>query len=207
MLSDAAYRRWVVKQVKDPIVRTFWETEFENYDKKFLLEAIAPIQNKVGQLLMSPHVRNILGPTEAGTINTVLVDSGFFSEKAVQQVEKNEAGEHTGTTVYTAVEKTSHHRSVADLEIKPEPVPPPAGASMKEVMQHRLKTSAGKALYKLRQQTVEPVFGIIKEALGFRHFRLRGHAKASLEWTLVCLAYNLKRLHRLGATLKMVSNS
>ncbi|MBA4149332.1 MAG: transposase, partial [Verrucomicrobia bacterium] len=50
-------------------------------------------------------------------------------------------------------------------------------------------------------------FGIIKEALGFRHFRLRGQKKVSLEWTLVCLAYNLKRLHRLGATLKMVSNS
>lgn len=146
-------------------------------------------------------------PTEAGIISVVLADSGFFSEKAVQQVENNQAGEHTGTTVYTAVEKTSHYRSVTDLEVKPQPVPPPVGASMKEVMQHRLKTSAGKALYKLRQQTVEPVFGIIKEALGFRHFRLRGQKKVSLEWTLVCLAYNLKRLHRLGATLKMVSNS
>ena len=73
---------------------------------------------------------------------------------------------------------------------------------MAEVMRHRLKTSVGKALYKLRQQTVEPVFGIIKAALGFRHFLLRGFEKVSLEWTLVTLAYNFKRLHYLGTVLK-----
>lgn len=61
MLSDTKYRAWIVKQVKDPMVRSFWENEFEGYEKKFLQEAIAPIQNKVGQLLMSPHLRNILG--------------------------------------------------------------------------------------------------------------------------------------------------
>jgi hypothetical protein len=54
----------------------------------------------------------------------------------------------------------------------------------------------------LRQQTVEPIFGIIKEAMGFRRFSLRGHAKVSLEWNLVCLAYNLKRLHIVGANLR-----
>lgn len=73
---------------------------------------------------------------------------------------------------------------------------------MAEVMRHRLKTTAGKALYGLRQQTVEPVFGIIKQATGFRKFLLRGVAKVSTEWTLVCLAYNLRRLHTLGAGLK-----
>ena len=61
MLSDARYRAWVVKQVKDPIVRSFWVNEFENYDDRFLTEAVAPIQNKVGQLLMSPQLRNVLG--------------------------------------------------------------------------------------------------------------------------------------------------
>ncbi len=57
------------------------------------------------------------------------------------------------------------------------------------------------ARYKLRQQTVEPVFGIIKEALGFRRFSLRGLEKAALEWTLVTLAYNCKRLFYLGVKL------
>jgi len=107
--------------------------------------------------------------------------------------------------VYAAVEKTGHHRNVADLEKKPEPAPPPADASVSEVMRHRLKTTAGQALYKLRQQTVEPVFGIIKSVLGFRQFRLRGRAKVALEWTLVCLAYNLKRLHRLDAGLRLAA--
>jgi len=101
------------------------------------------------------------------------------------------------------VEKSGHHRSVADLEVPSEPPAPAPGASLKDVMRHRLKTTAGKQLYKLRKETVEPVFGIIKAALGFRQFRLRGWAKVSLEWTLVCLAYNLKRLHRLGAGLEL----
>ena len=141
-------------------------------------------------------------PGEAGPVSAVLVDSGFYSAAAVRQVEQSATGTPTGTTVYAAVEKTGHHRSVADLERQPEPASPAADASTLEVMRHRLKTTAGKALYKLRQQTVEPVFGIIKSVLGFRQFRLRGRAKVALEWTLVCLAYNLKRLHRLGAALK-----
>ena len=107
-----------------------------------------------------------------------------------------------GPVVYAAVGKTGHPRSVADLEKKAEPAPPAAAASRIEVMRHRLQTTAGKTLYKLRQQTVEPVFGIIKSVLGFRQFRLRGRAKVALEWTLVCPACNLKRLHRLGAGLK-----
>lgn len=71
-----------------------------------------------------------------------------------------------------------------------------------ERMRHRVKTKEGRARYKLRQQTVEPVFGIIKEALGFRRFSMRGLAKVSLEWTLVSVSYNLKRLFSLGAELK-----
>jgi hypothetical protein len=63
-------------------------------------------------------------------------------------------------------------------------------------MRYRLASAAGRAKYKLRQQTVEPVFGIINEAMGFRRFRLRGRAKVTLERTLVTLAYNLRRLHQ-----------
>lgn len=146
-------------------------------------------------------------PAEAGDVAVALVDSGFYSAAAVQQIEHTPDGQATGATVYAAVEKTGHHRSVSDLEVKPEPEPPEGDASATEVMRHRLKTRVGKQLYKLRQQTVEPVFGIIKSVLGFRQFRLRGPEKVSLEWTLVCLAYNLKRLHRLGAGLKMAAMS
>jgi len=76
MLSDARYRAWVVKQIKDPMVRSFWVNEFEHYDKRFLHEAIAPIQNKVGQLLMSPHVRNILGQVRSRINARFIMDNG-----------------------------------------------------------------------------------------------------------------------------------
>jgi len=79
----------------------------------------------------------------------------------------------------------------------PQPAAPEPPASAKEKMAHRLKTAAGKSLYKLRKQTVEPVFGIIKEVMGFRRFLLRGRVKVNLEWTLVCVSYNLKRLFAL----------
>jgi len=61
MLSDETYRRWVVKQVSDPALHAFWTREFASYDKRFLSEVISPILNKVGQLLMAPVIRNILG--------------------------------------------------------------------------------------------------------------------------------------------------
>ncbi len=61
ILSDESYRRWVVRQVKDPAVFRFWSVEFASYDERFRREAVAPIENKVGQLLMAPAVRNVLG--------------------------------------------------------------------------------------------------------------------------------------------------
>ena len=72
-------------------------------------------------------------------------------------------------------------------------------------MAEKLRTPEGQRRYRQRGCTVEPVFGIIKSVLGFRQFLLRGLAKVSGEWNLICLAYNLKRLHRLGAPLKMAA--
>lgn len=126
---------------------------------------------------------------------TVLVDSGYVSEAAVMQVER----ETPGLSVLAALIREPHGRTVAQLEKREDPPPPAPQAPFAERMRHRTATATGRALYKLRQQTIEPVFGIIKEVLGFRRFSLRGHQKVSLEWNLVCLAYNVKRLHRLGA--------
>lgn len=61
VLSDTRYRSWVVRQIKDPMVRSFWVNEFESYDKRFMQEVISPIQNKAGQLFLSPPIRNVLG--------------------------------------------------------------------------------------------------------------------------------------------------
>ena len=138
-----------------------------------------------------------ISPVVAGEVRAVLADSGFYSAAAVEAVEQKPAGTPSGVSVYAAVEQQTHHQTVAQLLPQPEPAALPQHATPKEQMAHRLKTSAGRPLYKLRKQTVEPVFGIIKAIMGFRRFRLRGWEKVSLEWTLVCVSYNRKRLFRL----------
>jgi hypothetical protein len=82
-----------------------------------------------------------------------------------------------------------------------DPPAPAAGAPFAERMLHRMATAAGRLRYILRQQTVEPTLGTIKEVMGFRRFSMRGESKAAMEWTLVSLAFNPKRLHRLGSDL------
>jgi transposase len=154
---------------------------------------------------LAPTVAAVVKPVES--VAAVLADSGFYSEAAVRKVEQTAGGQPTGTIVYAALEKKEHHRTVSDLETKPAPNAPAVGAGVGEVMKHRLKTAEGKAKYKLRQQTVEPVFGIIKSVLGFRQFLLRGVAKVGLEWQLVCLAYNLKRLHCMKRGFKMATQT
>jgi len=138
-----------------------------------------------------------INPGVKAEVKAVLADSGFYSEAMVRAVEHPGDGAARGLTVYAAVDKQSHHKRVADLLPQPEPEPLPENASAKEKMAHRLKTPTGQALYKLRKQTVEPVFGIIKEVLGFRRFLLRGREKVSLEWLLVCVSYNFKRMFTL----------
>ena len=154
-------------------------------DKKELVPAIASV------------------PEAIRKISDVLADTGYFSESAVKEAEGNDGD---GPMVYVAVGKTDHHVSVSDLEKKADLPIPPADATVKEKMAHRLKTKEGKARYGLRKQTVEPVFGIIKEAIGFRHFHLRGHPKVEMEWTLVTLAYNMKRLFNLTGRCTMPKN-
>jgi len=184
----------------------------DGFQQCYNAQAAVEVQSRliVGERVsQAPNDKEELVPTvaaiapEAGPIAAVLADSGFYSEAAVKHIEQKPDASPTGTTVYTAMERTGHHRSVADLEKKPEPPEPPPPARIGEKMRHRLETTAGKTLYKQRQQTVEPVCGIIKAAMGFRQFLLRGVQKASTEWTLVCLAYNLRRLHTLNAAVKL----
>jgi len=141
---------------------------------------------------LEPAVKSVV--PEVREVTQVLADSGFFSEAAVAGVE----GEG-GPTVYVAVEKTSHHRTIADLVAPPESQPPASGPIDTEGMRRRLRTATGRAAYKKRKETVEPVFGIIKSVMGFRRFLLRGLRKVSLEWSLVTLAYNFRRIARLLA--------
>jgi transposase len=147
-----------------------------------------------------PTLRSI--EPAAGSVKEVLADSGFVSEAAVRAVEQDPDGQPSGTTVLAAVRRERHGRRIADLEKRALPSVPPSDAPFTQRMAHRTATTEGRARYKQRQQTIEPIFGIIKAALGFRRFLLRGLEKVSLEWTLVTLAYNFKRLHILRTKLQ-----
>ena len=116
----------------------------------------------------------------------LLADTGYFSASNVK------ACDAAKIEPLIALGRDGHHP--AWRERFEEPAPLPESANRIEQMQHTLKTRAGRAAYALRKQTVEPVFGIIKSVLGFRQFLLRGLANARNEWTLVCLAWNFKRM-------------
>jgi len=131
-------------------------------------------------------------PPEAGTPHAVTMDNGYFSEPNIQ------ACQQRGIEPYIATGREPHHKNWQAFFAE-QPAPPPVDASPKVKMAYKLQTEIGKAIYRLRKCTVEPVIGLIKEVLRFRQFSLRGLAAASGEWCLVCLAFNLKRLHVLVA--------
>ena len=144
-------------------------------DKRELIPAVASVAAEVRQP------------------DTVCADTGYFSEEAVGSIESAKEA----PTVYCALERQGHHRTVADLERKTLPVAPAETATVKEKMAYRLKTPEGHGQYKKRKETIEPAFGIIKSRLGFRQFLMRGIEKVGIEWNLVTLAYNVKRLYKM----------
>ena len=125
---------------------------------------------------------------ELGCPTAAALDNGYWSEP------NRQACEQRGIEAYIAPGREPHHRSWETFFAE-QPAPPPNEASPKEKMAYKLKTEIGRAIYRLRKCTVEPVIGMIKEVLGFRQFSLRGLRAATGEWCLVCLAFNLKRLH------------
>ena len=76
MMTDERYRAWVIRQVKDPLIRDFWADEYACYDFRFQREAIAPIQNKLGQFLLNPVIRNILGQVKNKVDFSFIMDEG-----------------------------------------------------------------------------------------------------------------------------------
>lgn len=121
-----------------------------------------------------------------GIVDCLIADTGFSSNKNIKACE----AAHVEPLI--AVAKEAHHPNWRERHSEPAALPD--DATPMQTMAHRLKTKAGRARYALRKQTVEPVFGIIKSVMGFRQFSLRGLQKVTGEWTLVCLAWNLKRM-------------
>jgi transposase len=121
-----------------------------------------------------------------GAVAYLIADTGFCSQKNI------EACAAADIDALIALAREEHHPHWRERHSEPAALPD--DATPMQAMAHRLKTKVGRALYALRKQTVEPVFGIIKSVMGFRQFSLRGLKKVSGEWTLVCLAWNLKRM-------------
>lgn len=112
------------------------------------------------------------------------LDNGYYSEAATQALED------LGLDPYMAVGRQKHHEPAAAASAEP--------ATAKEHMAAKMRTPVGKALYARRKVIVEPVFGQIKEARGFRRFLLRGLKKIRGEWSLMCLTHNLLKVWRYG---------
>jgi len=144
-------------------------------DKEQLLPLVTTIEKQSGQR-----------PDE------VLADSGYCSEKNLEELESTDNPERR-IEGFIATERLRH-----DEYKQPCPKGPlPKNATRVDRMRRKLKTKAGKTVYAARKAIVEPVFGQIKQARGFRQFLLRGIAKVRGEWALVCLTHNILKLHRL----------
>jgi transposase len=131
-------------------------------------------------------------PTQIGKPEAAALDNGYWSPTNVEELLER------GIEPFIATGRDSHNQSWRE-RFAQQPQPPAENASLIVKMAYKLRTDIGKRIYGLRKSTVEPVIGIIKETLSFRQFSLRGLLAVAGEWCLVCLAYNLKRLHILMA--------
>lgn len=126
-------------------------------------------------------------PEKLGKVTDLLADTGYFSGDNVKACI---AG---NIQPLLAVARDHHHPNVFDRFAPDDPAPTTGDQVM--LMKHQLTTRSGRALYALRKQTVEPVFGIIKHVMGLRQFSMRGLDKVAGEWTLATLAWNVKRMN------------
>ena len=130
-------------------------------------------------------------PAELGLPETALADNGYANGAEVESLAER------GIEALVATGAQGRRRPHDFRPTKAQKPPKEPQADWLKAMAAKLESEEGRALYRLRQQTVEPVFGIIKAVLGFTEFSLRGLDKVAGEWDLVTLAYNCKRLHKL----------
>lgn len=183
----------------DPESRIMKNSNNKSFDQHYNVQAAV---DQVSMLIVAPTLSNHPNdkrearptldaiPTELGKPSGAALDNGYWGEDTLNALDAH------GIDGYIATGREEHHKSWRAFFAE-EPDPPPEDASAKVKMAYKLQTEIGKAIYRLRKCTVEPVIGIIKEVMGFRQFSLRGLMAATGEWCLVCLAFNLKRMHTL----------
>jgi transposase len=159
-----------------------------------LVVAIDVVQAANDKQQIEPMVEKLKAlPEELGKPETLLADNGYFSASNVT------ACETADIAPLIATGRDAHHPSLTE-RFAAAPAAP-RNPTPVQAMAHRLKTPEGKQLYALRKQVPEPVFGIIKSVLGFRQFLLRGLDRVRGEWSLVTMAWNLKRMFALCPSL------
>jgi IS5 family transposase len=126
----------------------------------------------------------------------ILADRGYLNGPSIERIQAQ------GMEAYVALNAEAHQRRSYDLRCEQTRRENPLKfkAPVLVAMEQKLRTAEGRRRYLRRQASIEPVIGIIKKVLGFEQFLLRTLAKVSLEWTLVCTAFNLRRLHKLVQT-------
>ena len=160
-------------------------------DKEFMLLVAHVTQATNDKQQLQPMLEKLQALPTGLKARDLGGDTGYYSEKNVN------ACQDAKIEPLIAVEREEHHPDWKQRFSEPQPLP--EGATPVETMKHKLKTRAGKAAYALRKQTVEPVFGILKSVMGFRQFLLRGLENVKGEWSLVTMAWNLKRMFVLKA--------
>lgn len=155
-------------------------------------------------------VESVPGELEREDTVYATSDTGYFSGRVITETEK----EHPEVKVICATERVPHGKTVEQLiEELPEKLPAEETADGEippmttDRMRARLRTKEGQEIYAKRKETVEPVFGIIKQAMGFRQFLMRGLENISIEWDLVTIAYNLRRMFSLSQAAKSPKKS
>ncbi len=183
----------------DPESRIMKNSTNEGYDQHYNVQAATDQDSLLivaHALSNHPNDKQEAAPTldaispAIGKPDAAALDNGYFSEANIAACQKR------GIEPYIATGREPHHLDWHTF-FQEQPEPPAQDASPKVKMAYKLQTDIGQAIYRLRKSTIEPVIGIIKEVLGFRQFSLRGLEAAAGEWCLVCLAFNLKRMHTL----------
>ena len=128
-------------------------------------------------------------PENLGKVDTMLADAGYYSDANVTSCQLS------GIEPFIPPNRDKHNQPLTGRFTNPAPLP--EDAEPIDQMRNKLQTVEGRRVYAQRKCTVEPVFGIIKHVLGFRQFFLRGLEAVSGEWTLVSIAWNIKRMYGL----------
>jgi transposase len=161
-------------------------------DQACLLVVATSLSNHPNDQREAERALDAISP-QVGKPEAAALDNGYWSPANLKVLQDR------GIDAYIATGREPHHQSWVTF-FAAQPALPRDDATPRVKMAYKLQTEIGRAIYRLRKMTVEPVIGLIKEALGFRQFSLRGLGAAAGEWCLVCLAFNLKRLHVLMAS-------